>query len=515
MSDLFDDGTSFLQTFIDDPREAPTNTSKPAILQLISDILNNPFVKLIMKINPIAWIIEAITEEIPGIQVPSLAPAFDAIKEELGDAASDQLEILDKAMTTFYTQLQYVLNDPSKFIDAMKKSLKTVFWTLFDSLRNFVESIYVIATAVIKAIGTVLDGVWKIPGVTDYWEDFTGQKFSILGFMTFGPAIFVNLVSIATTGKLPFDDNVELFDFSGIEIKPFYKSKKEEGDGAGLEAIDSVKLAGLSVDGMMGGVAQSVVHFDNIAPTESRHLERSRAYARLASHEKQAGMQIMQLSASAIHLPQISAPTMRRIKHIIQMFKYYGFAGDNIYSIIQTTQNVPERADNLDSWLSLLKLSGAFTSSLMLLTQSVIELTEKASGVHVAETLLGFCGVACTSFAMNMTRSRALDFGTRPDAHFLRDQQVERAKIAREMGRWLGWVGTTMHLVESEKFNEVLTYAHLASPCLSAGCWIARKANAQNAGPYVRAALYVALGTATANNTGLGCYHLVKAIQDE
>jgi hypothetical protein len=152
---------------------------------------------------------------------------FDAIKEELGDVASEQFQAPDRAMTTFYTQIQVMLHDPSKFIDAMKKTLKTVSWTLFDRLRNFVESIYGIATAVIKAIGAVLDGVWKIPGVTDIWEDFTVQEFSILDFITFGPAVFMNLLLIATKGKLPFDDSVELFHFSAVEVKPFYTSKKD------------------------------------------------------------------------------------------------------------------------------------------------------------------------------------------------------------------------------------------------------------------------------------------------
>jgi hypothetical protein len=137
---------------------------------------------------------------------------------------------------------------------------------------------------------------------------------------------------------------------------------------------------------------------------------------------------------------------------------------------METRQNIPERADNLHNWLSLLKLSGSLIPSIMLLSYSVIEHAEDDRGVHIAEMAFGISGVACSSLTIIMTDTRTLDFGTRPNAELLRDQQVERAKIAREVSGCLVWVGHTIHTVESEKFDRVLTYAHLASPGLSVTC---------------------------------------------
>jgi hypothetical protein len=153
------------------------------------DILNNPFLKLLMKINPISWIIEAIIEETPGLQMPELAPILSGLPTKIGAGAEKQLDLMEQLMKTFFAEIQGAANDPTKFLDTIRRSLQSVVWTLFDTLRNIVETTYDIITAVISALSPMLEGVWKVPGLTDLWEDLTDQEFSLIGFMTYGPAV--------------------------------------------------------------------------------------------------------------------------------------------------------------------------------------------------------------------------------------------------------------------------------------------------------------------------------------
>ena len=522
VSHLFDDATTYLEQFIDDPRRPPKEPAAPGIMQRIHDILNNPFVKLLLKINPMAWIMEAIMEEVPGIQVPSLAPALDSILAQLDSSAMKQVEILDKAMNTFYTQLQGITNDPSQFLDGMKKALQTVFWTLFDSLRNFVEGVYGIITAVINAIGTVLDGVWKIPGVTDLWVDLTEQEFTLLGFMTYGPAVFLNLLSFGAAGKLPFE-NVQMFDFQSVEVKPLYVSKNQNRSKEKSQTVHARNPTTATTTSNTASMPSFESMSSNFMQLSSVNIEREVAFQPVSTKALNSPLSSKQANVlqagfggfGGMHWPQMSSSMLDMVKNIIAMIKYFAFAADNGYSIWQTIQQVQPGEVNPDSWLDLLKLAGNFISSIMLLLQGLPGADEPMTFGHGAAFALGMGGVGCASYAMVMTRKGAMPVTGGKEGDFERVQQMATARISQEASRWLGWIGTAIYILQTEAPHQALplTIAQVASPLLSGASAAAQYFNVQNAAnPYAAAALYAALVLSMLNNLGLSGYHGYQAI---
>ncbi|KAK3996638.1 hypothetical protein QBC44DRAFT_304142 [Cladorrhinum sp. PSN332] len=248
IKDLFDDGKTLLEQFVDDPRQP----SRGKISGLLSDIMNNPVVRLLMKINPMQWIMEAVHEEMPGLVMPPFGLTIDGIFSALEETVEKQVEVMDRMLETFLFEVQKLLVDPSKALESVKHLLQGLVWSLFDGVRNVVEGIYDAITNVMKSLTPVLDGVWKVPGLTDMWMDLTDQEFTLIGAITYLPALILNLASIAACGRLPFE-GAQVPKFDEIEIKPLYRSQfknretKDESGGKEENAQFMHKSAGLSV----------------------------------------------------------------------------------------------------------------------------------------------------------------------------------------------------------------------------------------------------------------------------
>ncbi|CAG7561991.1 unnamed protein product [Fusarium equiseti] len=226
ISDMFEDGKTFLQSFLDDPRQPSQGT----VGDIINQILNNPVVRLLMKINPLQWIMEAVKEELPDFQIPPFAETINKVISSFGNAVDKEVKVLDQLLANFTSESQQLFADrsPESIKRSIRRMLQSMGWALFDTIRNIFESIYDTLTLLFQSMSSILDGVWKLPGITDMWEELTDQEFTLLGLVTYLPAVLLNFVSIGAQGKLPFD-GFELPDFEAIKIRPFYRSRTKTG----------------------------------------------------------------------------------------------------------------------------------------------------------------------------------------------------------------------------------------------------------------------------------------------
>ena len=227
--DIFDDAEDLLKQYIDDPREPPREDSQ---LPSFGWILNNPVVRLLSKINPISWVMEAVSEELPDLKIPSFKHLLTGIQKVVATGAEDQLKIVMQLFDTIVSEMSGVTS-PKTFMMALLNALKSVLWTLFDTVKNGVLMLYDAITVFVRELEPILNGVWKLGGLTDMWEDLTGQDFTLLGFATYPIAMVLTIASTSIQGRLPFAE-MESLDFDAIEIKQLYTSKRSKREKAAM-----------------------------------------------------------------------------------------------------------------------------------------------------------------------------------------------------------------------------------------------------------------------------------------
>lgn len=153
---MFDAGKRELSKYLDDPLIPKQRTSEPSFP---SKIMNNPIVRMLSKINPLEWVIEAIMEEMPEVRMPSMKPLEKAMRTAVGGAINEEADILSRILDTLFAQFQGLNMEPTIPLDKVLTSLKSVVWTMFDTVRNRVEKTYDAMTAFVRNIGPVLEGV--------------------------------------------------------------------------------------------------------------------------------------------------------------------------------------------------------------------------------------------------------------------------------------------------------------------------------------------------------------------
>lgn len=216
-------------------------------------------VRLLSKMNPISWVMEAIAEELPDVKVPSLAPMTKALQGVVRDTADKGLSDLMRLFDTLARELVNVINNPNEFFRALATALKSVAWTAFDTVKNLTLALYDGLTVLVRELKLLLTGVWKLGCFTEAWEDLTGTEFTLLNFFTYGPAVALNFLSVSITGEHPKNYIGDL-DVSGIQIPRLYKSKQ-----------------GVNKQILVSNMAERSVAMppSNSAPLSSRELHRT------------------------------------------------------------------------------------------------------------------------------------------------------------------------------------------------------------------------------------------------
>ncbi|KAF3931579.1 hypothetical protein ABW19_dt0209250 [Dactylella cylindrospora] len=226
VQDLFNDSAFQLSQFVDDPRVPNIQNEQNREPSWMDAIFNNPLVKLVSKINPIEWVMEAASEEVPDMKLPDFGTMLSEMAAVLTDTVTTESEILTRLIKTFIEQVQNAIKnfDPMEILNCVLNSLKAIIWTVFETMENFALKFWDALIVFVRGISSILSSPWKIPGITDVWEEITGSEFSIFGFMSFVPSAILNLVFLTKDGNLPFQ-NVSLPNWDSIEIPQAYKAR--------------------------------------------------------------------------------------------------------------------------------------------------------------------------------------------------------------------------------------------------------------------------------------------------
>lgn len=226
LSDLLLDARQKLKQYVDDPRQVPESDA-PKKKSFFAKLLDNPIIKALLKFNPLSWIIEAITEEVDTSSwtMPNLKKFQELLSKHAVMGVEGLVNCIYNILEALVVGGGDAITNPSKFKAIVKRVFQTSAWELFDAVETVALSLYDMLIDVFDLLFEFLTGEWVIPGLTDLWEDLTGQSFSILGFITYIPAVMLNLTTMLINGKLPFD-GMPAADFSRTKIPRFYKSDR-------------------------------------------------------------------------------------------------------------------------------------------------------------------------------------------------------------------------------------------------------------------------------------------------
>ncbi|ORX91992.1 hypothetical protein K493DRAFT_355006 [Basidiobolus meristosporus CBS 931.73] len=209
---FFNNCRQMLEQFLEDPR-LPSSESPTKEKGAFAWLFNNPVVRLLGKMDPLGWIEEAAEEEIGEIKAPDIKGMVSSLMGVLGDLAEDQLELLSRLMETIIND---IAKTNSKNVDqTILRSLSGVIWMLFDTLENLVDKAYDAMIILVRGLRSVITGTWKIPGLTDIWEDLTGQEFSLISFASY-PLVFITNIMALVQGVEVNIKEEEAFDYSTI-----------------------------------------------------------------------------------------------------------------------------------------------------------------------------------------------------------------------------------------------------------------------------------------------------------
>lgn len=242
LTNLFDDMEETLFGSVQKAKDPSIPRQETELERAVRRIMNSPIVKLILKFNPVQWILEGVSEgmaeSMSDFQLPSIQPVVDVLGVTLA-------EFLELGFTSFMEMITIVSNcsvdalrDPKQVLTIILHAVKKSFRALFKTVRDSIMIVVDFMIRVIKAIPGMLTQAWKIPGLTNLWEDWVGQEFSIINYITYGAAILIDLGTTGYTDEqktkafgTPFSEGWTLF-----KMEPVYKRFQRLADQKAIEA---------------------------------------------------------------------------------------------------------------------------------------------------------------------------------------------------------------------------------------------------------------------------------------
>jgi len=244
LESLFTDAEEVLFGSLEKFREPDTPRQETAAERLVKRILNSPIVKLILKYNPLQWILEGMGEGLSEAFSDSLLPDIKPLAEAVGATVDELLEVFLTAFGQIVDALIQsgtdLLQNPSEMLRIIVTAVKKTFRTVFHATRDAVLVAVDCIIRMVHAIPALLSATWTIPGLTDLWKDWTDQDFSIINFLTYGPAVILDILTLAMPEKqktaifaTPFKEGWA----ARIKVEPMYTSFRERADQAALAAM--------------------------------------------------------------------------------------------------------------------------------------------------------------------------------------------------------------------------------------------------------------------------------------
>ena len=174
---------------IKDTRPAKTTNANggPPKDNPLMKVIQNPVFQSLLKFNPIAWIAEAVNEEIniDGLELPDFGPLVSIFAEALPDLALKQLENLQRFFEDLKKKCGRFLSDRDKILDIFLEVASDAFWTIFDAIKEIILAAYKVAGKVIAQMRILLEFPMKIPFLSRTFEDETGLPFSLVNLGTY------------------------------------------------------------------------------------------------------------------------------------------------------------------------------------------------------------------------------------------------------------------------------------------------------------------------------------------
>jgi hypothetical protein len=242
LNELFEDGEDILFDKNEEAADLETPHRESTAVRQIRSIINSPIVRLLLKFNPISWILEGVTEGLSetfsDYSIPDFGDLARALRMSVGQLANICLEAFMNIVDAIATCAADATSGPKEIMPIMIRAAKRSFRKAFHATRDITLQVFESITRMIKAIPNLLTQAWKVPGLTDLWEDWIGQEFSLLNFTSY---VFALTTSILP--PVPSDKQMDLMfgkpiviDWTQVRIEPFYHRVRRAKNQAAIAA---------------------------------------------------------------------------------------------------------------------------------------------------------------------------------------------------------------------------------------------------------------------------------------
>lgn len=166
---------------------------------------------------------EAFAEEVgDDVQIPSLNIN---IGSELLQTLKHQFDILFGFLKRSWAHFGAAIGQPDNVMEHLYVIFKDGFWTIFDSLKAILLDLYALAMNSFGAITDFCHGKWKIPDMTDLWEELTGCDFTVINFVSYIGAQILELPNLASKPVLEGSGLAGILNLDGKEIPTLFPAK--------------------------------------------------------------------------------------------------------------------------------------------------------------------------------------------------------------------------------------------------------------------------------------------------
>jgi len=192
---LFDNLEHDLQPFIGDksnPKVGPAKDPRAGLRNSpLAWLFDNPVLNLIIKLNPMSIIMEALgeawEEELgDDIKFPNFSNFTTKLREILTKTFENEAEIFFDLLGKLWDRVKDVANDFSKVLEVLKGAIQDIAYALFNAVRTAVRGIWDMMSEMMTLVVTFLDGEWKLPFITPLFKWFADQV--CFNPLTFSPS---------------------------------------------------------------------------------------------------------------------------------------------------------------------------------------------------------------------------------------------------------------------------------------------------------------------------------------
>jgi len=201
-----------LQKYIPDKRPKTSDVKKENPL---SWLLDNPVFAIMRRILGLGGqLTGAVVSGVSRAWQDSMAKRFklsdlsgigSALKEALADIMDSGILQAFETVSEVFNLLQTAVGNPKAAGDLLLTFLGNSAWRVFDLLADILFAMVALIRKILSVVIKATKEIWHIPGLTPLWEEFSGQKFTIMKFVTYCTASIMNKFFFVTHGKSPFE----------------------------------------------------------------------------------------------------------------------------------------------------------------------------------------------------------------------------------------------------------------------------------------------------------------------